>query len=600
MKFVLKPRKYGVLDFVRIPFICEPIGTIALGTQKLLTALASVFLVIVTSNFIDTAISSVKGEADPKDVIIWLILLIICAGWRRVSFSIGMAFLDKVQINTRKQLSQAFTDKRARLSYAHIENPKTWELINRVCKVSYGLVFSMLSQSFNIMLYVVRIIGVLIIIYTKVWWVACLIGIFCIPVIFVSLSSGNKSYSAYKKASEYERRYTYLSEVLSGRDSVNERTLFEYSDYVNDKWYEQFELARKTNVSATIKWTLSSGGGGALTSILSTAIILFLVQPTISGQISIGSFIALVGGVYELIDIMGRDMTKTVFRISRSYQYMKDLTEFANLDETPDATEMPAPVCEPFESLEFRNVTFKYPGTDRYILKDLSLEIKKGIHYAFVGVNGAGKTTITKLIMGLYDNYDGQILINSKDIRTFTKPQLISFFSCVFQDFAKYHITIGQNIMIGDVRNMDTDESRDKMIKICEALDIHDAIMGLTNGYETHLGKIQDDGIDVSGGQWQRIVMARALMSPAPILILDEPTAALDPISESQLYEQFEKISKDRTTIFISHRLGSTKIADEILVMDNGKIVEKGSHEELMSMNGIYAKMYDSQRSWYE
>jgi len=600
MKFKLKPRKYGILDFVRIPFQCEPLGTVALGTQKLLTALSAVYQVLFTARFIDSSIALVKGIGSVNSVITWLLLLILCAGWRRVSFNIGMIFVQKTQINVNQKLSEEFTDKKAKLSYYQIENSKTWELINRVCSNKDRSIFYMLSYLYNFMLCIIRITGVLTIIFTQVWWVAILIGIFCIPLILQSAKGGNTTYSAFKKASEFERRHKYLSEVLSSRESVNERALFGYSEHINENWYKQYEASRKTNMDAEIKWTLHSRGGSAVASVLSTLIILLLINPTISGQITIGMFIALVGGVYELIDLMGKDITSSVFGLTRSYQYMKDIETFANLEETKGSTDIPEPAFETFEGLEFRNVSFKYPGTDTYILKDLSLKFKHGVHYAFVGVNGAGKTTITKLIMGLYDNYEGQILINSRDIRTLSQAQLKSAYSGVFQDFAKYYVTVAQNILLGDVRNVDNKEAWDKMIKITRAINIHDAIMDLPKGYDTNLGKIEEDGVDLSGGQWQRVVMARALMSPSPILILDEPTAALDPISESQLYEQFEKISKGRTTVFISHRLGSTKIADEILVMENGEIAEKGSHEELISLNGIYAGMYESQRSWYE
>jgi len=600
MKFKLKPRKYGIFDFLAIPFQCEPFGMVALGIQKLLTALASIFQVVVTAGFIDSAISAVKDKSNINSVVQWLLLLILCAGWRRISFNIGFVFTQKIQTFTEKNLSEAYADKKARLVYSHIENTKTWELLNRVCNNKERIVYDMLQATYNLILYIIRIVGVLIIIYTQVWWVAILVGVLCVPLIVQSLKNGKKTYSAFKKASEYERRHKYLSEVLSSRDAVNERTLFDYSDHINKDWYEQYEQSRKINMNAEIRWTSSIRAGSAVTCVLSTIIILFLISPTISGQITIGMFIALVSGVYELINLMGWEMARTVYKLSSSYQNMKDLTEFANLEETEGVTDLPEPAFETFEGLEFRNVSFKYPGTDTYILKDLSLIFKPGVHYAFVGINGAGKTTITKLIMGLYDNYEGQILINSKDVRTLTQAQLKSVYSGIFQDFAKYYVTVAQNILLGDVGSMDKEEAWERMIKLTTALNIHDSIMELPKGYASELGKLEENGVDLSGGQWQRVVMARALMSQSPILILDEPTAALDPIGESQLYEQFEKISRGRTTVFISHRLGSTKIADEIFVMDNGKIAEKGSHEVLMNLNGIYARMYESQRSWYE
>ena len=173
-------------------------------------------------------------------------------------------------------------------------------------------------------------------------------------------------------------------------------------------------------------------------------------------------------------------------------------------------------------------------------------------------------------------------------------------FSGVYQDFAQYSISVADNIKLGSVRQMDTPEADRKMRQIVEKLDLQEEIESLPKQYDTPLGRLTPDSVDLSGGQWQRVAMARALMSPSPIQILDEPTAALDPISESRLYEQFGEISKGRTTIFISHRLGSTSLADEIFVLKNGGVFEAGTHQELMTRRGLYAEMYESQRSWYQ
>ncbi len=226
----------------------------------------------------------------------------------------------------------------------------------------------------------------------------------------------------------------------------------------------------------------------------------------------------------------------------------------------------------------------------------MSFVIEEGRHYAFVGANGAGKTTITKLITGLYEDFEGEILINGKSIKTYRQDQLKAMCSVVYQDFARYCISFRDNILLGDINSFD---NLDNMNKSIETVELQDVVGGLPLGISSNLGKIKNDGVDLSGGQWQRIAMARGIVSPASIRILDEPTAALDPISESNVYEKFEEISRGQTTIFISHRLGSTKIADEIFVIGDGAIVESGSYEELMKRNGVYTKMYESQRSWY-
>ena len=216
-------------------------------------------------------------------------------------------------------------------------------------------------------------------------------------------------------------------------------------------------------------------------------------------------------------------------------------------------------------------------------------------HYALVGKNGAGKSTITKLLTGLYPEYEGEIYVNGKELRSYGMSEIKTIFSVVYQDFARYAVPVRDNILLGDVAHMKTADIE----SIVKKSGIFDIVDGLKKGLDTPLGKIDEEGQEISGGQWQRIAIARSLISQAPVRILDEPTAALDPVMESRIYQEFEKLMQDKTTIFISHRLGSTKMADEILVIDGGKIAERGTHDELINRKGIYANMYKSQRSWY-
>lgn len=192
------------------------------------------------------------------------------------------------------------------------------------------------------------------------------------------------------------------------------------------------------------------------------------------------------------------------------------------------------------------------------------------------------------------------IYLNGKSISEFNQSKLKAFFALVYQDFAKYYIKLSDNISIGNVNEMYKENAVSEIQKAAERTRLSALIEKLPQGMDTPLGKIKEGGQDVSGGEWQRIAMARALINPAPLLILDEPTAALDPISESRVYEEFEQISRDKTTIFISHRLGSTKLADEIFVIGDGHVIEKGTHEQLMEIDGVYAGMYENQRSWYK
>ena len=599
MSFKLTPRKYSWRHFILIPLQISPIATIAVMVQKLLTGLSAVFQVVVTAIFIDRAVAVATGYLTATYVLPWLILLTALVGWRRVSFNIGQLFTARVTTACERDLLKEITVKRAKIQFRYVEDPITWDLVDRVTTDIRRHVREMFQRSCNLVLYLIRIFGVLYIVFTQVWWIGVLISVLVIPLVIISFKGGKGAYSAQRAASEHERKHKYFLETLTGREAADERNLFGYSESLGDKWFAAYESARKFRVKAELKWNLSSNGGAAVTNILSGIITIALVFPVVSNQISFGMFIAIAAGVYDLVSLMGWEMTRAVTQLSRYNEYMKDLTKLANLEEDTGATLAPEAVSG-FDSLEFRNVSFKYPGTDTYILSNLNMRIESGVHYAFVGRNGSGKTTITKLITGLYDTYEGEILLNGQELREYSKAYLKGMFTGVYQDFARYFISVKDNILLGDINNMDNPSAVEKAKQAAASFDMQDEIAAMPQGYNTPLGKIEENGIDISGGQWQRLAMARALISPAPMRILDEPTSALDPISESRMYESFEKMNQGKTTIFISHRLGSTKIADKIFVIEQGKVMEEGSHDNLISKGGLYAEMYESQRSWYQ
>lgn len=600
IKFKIKKTPYRWYDFIIIPFQCDSIATTMLGIQKLLTALSAVIQVMVMAKFLDSANTALKTGEEWKHVFLWFFILVMCVGWRRISYRVGTIFTSRLRIRTAAQMNMALTEKRSRLQYYLIENEDSWNLINRVSMKPEFQVTTMLQRSFNLMLYIVRIFGVLYIVFTQVWWIGVLTTVLCIPLALVSLKSGEKNYSAKKQVAQYERRCQYLGTVLSGREAVNERSLFGYSEEINREWYEQYEKARSIKWKANLKLACSVRGSSAIITVLSSLITIAMVFPVASGQISSGMFVALATGMYDLVNMVGVELTKAVSELSQCKEYLKDLTRFATLEEVKGVDEPPSKEKIKLEELEFRDVSFSYPGTDKRILNHLSFKIENGCHYAFVGANGSGKTTITKLMTGLYDQYQGEILVNGKELRTYTQAKIKAMFCGLYQDFAKYYISIEENVAVGAVDQINQPEYKKDVENALKIVGLYDEINKLSYGMKTVLGKIRDNGIDFSGGQWQKLAMARVVYSKAPILILDEPTAALDPMSESRMYEKFGDISRGRTTLFISHRLGSTKLADQIFVLADGFIQENGTHDTLIKQKGLYAEMFDSQRRWYQ
>ncbi|MCL1990256.1 MAG: ABC transporter ATP-binding protein/permease [Defluviitaleaceae bacterium] len=553
---------------------------------------------LTTALFIDTAISIFEGEALVGAIYLPLGILIFIIFVNSVLSNLPTLISLKIEFAIERHFAPEILTVRANLAYKHIEDADSWDLVERVSENFKDNLQAGIRAYEIIIRSVVAITSVLGLILVHVWWAVPIIVAFSIPLFWIALYAGQKNYNAEVQTRKYERRYSYYSdEVLTNRESVEERTLFGYTDDVVKRYSEQFEIARKIQLRAYLKTYIAMKSVSISMALIALLIAFTLINPVITGNLSPGMFMGIITSVFAMISTLGWSLQDAAKNLSKSREFMNDLTEFTNLSRTKGATDLPDKQPLVFESLEFRNVYFKYPTEENPILNGLSFSLESGKHYAFVGVNGAGKTTITKLLTGLYDEYEGEILINNKELRTYPASTLKALFSVVYQDFSRYQISMADNIAVGNSAKV-IDEQQ--IYDIVTRVGLTDVVDKLSNGIKTPLGKTLEGGVDISGGQWQKVAIARSLLSQAPIKILDEPTAALDPIAESQIYQEFENLMQGKTTIFISHRLGSTKLADEILVIDEGKIFENGNHDELMRKKGIYAQMFEVQRKWYE
>lgn len=595
----VEKRNYNGFDLVRLPFKCAPIHTIIIGLSKILDGLVPTFKILATAWFVDTAISIVSTGEDFKRATMPIVVLVCLVGYEWISKKLINFVNVRLEIRIRETLRLATVDKRACLCYEHIENSDSWDLVSRVCREPEKTLKDAYLNVLALVSLIINITGFLIVLITQVWWAALLILVISVPLFTLSIKGGKASYEASREAEKFKRKSTYLEEVLTGRDGVEERTLFGFTKDINEKWEEQYEASRKMKLKVEAKYFIKMKGASIITSIITIFIMIVLIPPVASKTITVGMFISLVNAVISIIGMMSWQLSSMTTDLTTHIEYLKDLTSFSKLSEEEDAIDLPLKEVVNFKTLEFNNVKFKYPGTENYILDGMTFTIEHGKHYAFVGGNGAGKTTVTKLITGLYKNYEGDILIDGKNIKEYSQSYLKALCAVVYQDFAKYFIAFKDNISLGRINGLKTGTNDEIITSACHTMELSDVIEKLPNGIDTYLGKVKSGGVDLSGGQWQRVAMARTIINDAPLKILDEPTAALDPISESNIYMKFEEISRGGTTIFISHRLGSTKLADEIFVLGEGKVLEQGSHNELINKNGVYAEMYESQKGWY-
>lgn len=596
---MLLEKNYKWFDILAIPLKISPFLLVLYIFLEIIQALISTFAVVfATSYFVDSAIYIFNEGLIVKELYIPLAVLLGIVALGSLIDNILLLIKSRLKIHLDIKLEPLILDKQATLKYEFIEDSETWELEKRL---SEGIVLNIINGVVaitTIIRSIVSIASILTLILTQVWWAAILIAILSIPLFYMSLKAGGKNYDAWMEAWPYEHRYSYYSDdVLTSREATQERTLFGYADYVVNLHRKHFEIARKIQGKVAIKTKIAMESTGVFMTLIALIISFTLINSLLSGGLSPGMFMGIITAVFSMASTIGGSLQDAAKNLSYGKSCMDDLTIFMRLDSKDGATQLPDKETPLFYNLSFKNVYFKYPKSEEYVLNNISFDISNGKNYAFVGKNGSGKTTIIKLLTGLYDNYEGEIFINGKELRTYQASTLKAMFSIIYQDFAKYEITLKDNIALG---NTSHEVSKKDIQSIVDKVGLNETIENLNHGLDTNLGKISSNGLELSGGQWQKVAIARSLINPAPIKILDEPTSALDPISESKIYQEFERLMENKTTIFISHRLGSTKLADEILVIENGKVIEKGSHRELIELGQVYSKMFESQRRWYE
>lgn len=580
----------------KFPFKCSCVENIIMLIMTLISGTCMILQVQAISDFIDNALLFLEKQKLDVDFYNSALLLIffVTIDWMfpRIISILGQ----KSELKLKEMYRPLLLEKCAKLKYCYVENSESWNLINRVLKNTEKQWVDIFEAVLSLLQLTIKIIGILFIIAGYVWWAAIFILIFCIPLFILSIKGGKSNYKAQKDTSNLTRRYEYLDKILNEREYIDERKLFGFYKNVDEKYSEAYKKAFRIATKTQIHWAMKTKLSGALSSIAALLIITTLMRPTIKGVISVGLFLSLVNAIFSLTSQMSWELSRNIDILVKGTEFYKDIKWFCRLDEEYGVLELPEYI-EDIKTIEFKHVYFRYPGTEIEILKDVSFKMENGKHYALVGQNGAGKTTIIKLLTGLYSEYTGEILINGKELRCYTKAQQKGMFTVVYQDFIRHALTVRENC---ELANPCGTISEEQIMTLLDKFELSDVVNEYSNGLDTSLGKVKKDSVDFSGGQWQKLAIIRALLGEKKVQILDEPTAALDPKMESEVYELFQEMTDDRMTILISHRLGFAKKVDHIIVFSNGTVLEQGDFVNLMNKQGLFYQMYQEQRSWYE
>ncbi len=591
-------KKVYVLDAVKIVFQADAAAAGFFLLLRFLQALVPTLQTLSVAGFIDQVTAAGRSGVHNRGLLFFILILVALVAFNWLSKSITGLLEQHMEMRLRTTFKSQLVEKISRLNYDAMENGRVRDQISRVNKDAEKRIREAYARILRLLELILKAAGVLIILFTQVWWLAFFILAVSVPCFYISMKSGKEDYDAQADVTKVNRMNEYYNEMLKGREYVDERTVFGYHREYRERFLQQYEEARKYTTGIRLKWFIKMKAGSMAVIAVSAAALAVMIPLTLDGVLSTGMFVALMNAIFGIVQNMSWDLTYSIDRVAWYQNYFRELSEVFSMSEDQTITdgkksaESKEKEAAVFRTLEFRNVTFRYPGTSPNILKNLSFKIDAGKKYAFVGANGAGKTTIVKLINGLYPDYEGEILVNGEEIHHFER----GFLSNVFQDFARYPVSIRENITIGRKDQV----SEEELLQVVREVGLDNTVERLEDGLDTVLGKVKEESLDLSGGEWQKVALARCALSKAPVRILDEPTSAMDPVYENEIYQRFQQISQGKTVLLISHRLASVKMSDFIFVIADGAVAEAGSHWELMEKNGLYRTMYEEQAKWYE
>lgn len=564
------------------------------GSLYLLIMILSAGLSTVRIYFMERLIDSLAGSTgEYTGIIIFGILLVLSIILGNL-FSLLSGFMMTMissELN-KKQIPVTLTKFR-NIKYECFENKDNQDMLQKISENPQSAVLSVFGVMISVIYSVIGTVGILAMFSRASYLLGAVAVITMIPMFILESTAANKEMKLRWNMTTDIRKRFYLQKLFVDKNALQEIKLFDAKKELIAK-SDELTMRINRDMEKTLKKVLFLSSGSSVFIIIFTAATLaFLSVMLVKGSITLGVFVSLVTSLTSFYGLV-RGLVSQVasyLRLSYGIGYYQD---FLALPER--RLQLGAAHDIKGDEIRFEHVDFRYPTGTADVLHDVNMKIGKGERVAFVGENGAGKSTMIKLLLGLYEPTAGHIYIDGVDIRELSDEERRKVFSVIFQDYQSYQLSLRENVALGDISKLHDDA------KIKAALD--DAGIGELpkmndKGLDLNLGKIYSDGIDVSGGQWQRIAMARSYISDARFVIMDEPTAALDPIAESKMYERFADVLSKRGAIMISHRLASAKMADKIFVLSGGTVAEEGTHEELLKKGGLYHEMWEKQSSWY-
>lgn len=582
---------------IPMTFAACPVYFIVSNIVGILHGMSHGFSTLMTQKFFDSITKSVENSGTIGNVM----LMAVSLGLALILCQI-LNGIDNFMLNNKENIiigymGKKINEKAGKLNAVAFEDT---ECLDDIKKANEGVtnsaeLISVLSSIFT--LYIPYFLFVAVYLYKLKPILSISIIVIFIPTVLAQLIRVKAFNNLADEAAPVRREYEYYERCIVDREYYKETRILGAFEYFKDLYVSSLKLLNKKIWKAEKKSGLMELCMKMLTLLGYMGVLYLLFDALIKGDISVGAFGAVFSSMGFIIGVMEEIVCRRVGDITRNIGTVRNLIRFL---EMPEKTGEDL-IIDGVPSISINNAFFSYPGTNKISLCNVNLEVKAGETIAIVGENGAGKSTLVKLMMGIYSVAEGKILLGGVDISKASPKSIYGNLSAVFQKYQRYKMTLGENIEVSSLQNGLQRDNKDKQNALKEATvkaDLEINKEKFPQEYETMLSR-EFDGVDLSGGQWQRVATARGFYKSHNMIVLDEPTSSIDPVEETKIYKKFAEMSKGKTAIIVTHRLGSAKIADRIVVMEDGQIVQIGKHEELINKKGKYAEMYKAQSKWY-
>ncbi len=590
---------------LKLVWSTQPFYTLAMGVISITRGFSPALSAWVTKLVIDAVVAAIGGRGEVSTVF-WLVglqlLINVLSGLLGTLSNIVQQLLQELVSNRVRLMVM---EKANTLDLSFFENPEFYDKMRQAQEQATFRPVGMVSQTFELVRTIITFLSMIFLLLSLAWWVAIVALLVPIPAFIADTRYGWMGYQRMRRQSPERRQMSYFESVMTTDTYNKEVKLFNLGNFfvkqfrtISVKFYRENRGILVRRYLINFLWTTISLAANA-------GIYLYVAIQAVNRLITLGD-LTLYAQAAQQVSSSFQGILSGISNTYENNLFVSTLFEFLEYEPQIFSPEKPQPIevnqngnnpGVPGLGIEFRNVSFSYPGKRDPVLKNVSFKIEPGEAVALVGRNGAGKTTLVKLLSRLYDPDEGEILIAGRNIRDYELGELRQQVGVIFQDYVTYYMSARENIGVGRLSQI---ENQELIASAAQKSGADVVIEKLPKQYETMLGRWFEQGTQLSGGEWQKIALARAFIRDARILILDEPTSSLDAQAEYEVFAHFRELTQGKTAIFISHRFSTVRLADRIFVLENGALIEEGSHRDLMALGGRYSELFNLQAEAYK